>query len=62
MNIELKPVVFKISNRGELEYYGKVIEVRNEFRFLSNEQKRDTLITLINWANDELSNINNNKE
>jgi hypothetical protein len=58
MNIELKPVVFKISNRGELEYYGKVIEVRNEFRYLSNEQKRDTLITLINWANDELNTIN----
>jgi hypothetical protein len=56
--LELNPVVFKISNKGELEYYGKVIEVHNEFRYLSNEQKRDILITLINWANDELSNIN----
>ena len=56
--LELNPVVFKISNKGELEYYGKVIEVHNEFGYLSNEQKRDILITLINWANDELSNIN----
>jgi hypothetical protein len=54
MNIEFKPVEFSVSPTGELEYHGAVIEVKNEFRYMSKQQKIDILITLINWANDQI--------
>ena len=48
------PVNFTINDKGELEYHGKVITIHNEFRYLSVEQKKDILITLINWANEQI--------
>ena len=58
MHVEFNPVNFKVSNKGELEYHGKVITVHNEFRYMSKEQKLDILLTFIDWANDEIKTLN----
>ncbi len=58
MNIEFKPESFSVSSNGELEYHGQIITVHNEFRYLSIEQKKDILITFINWANDQIETLN----
>jgi len=57
MHIEFTPREFSVSSTGELEYHGPVIEIKNEYRYLSKEQKLNILITLINWANDQIENI-----
>ena len=58
MNIELNPVNFTVSDKGELEYHGEIIKVHNDFRYMSKEQKLDILLMLVNWANDEIKTLN----
>ena len=58
MEINLHSQTFTINEKGELEYRGKVITIHNEFGYLSKEQKKDILITLINWANDKIEALN----
>lgn len=49
---------FIINENGELEFKGEVFRVNSEFQFLTNEKKLEVLILLINWANNEIQNLN----
>jgi hypothetical protein len=57
MNFE--PINFFVNDNGELEYHGEVVKIYGEFRYMSKEQKLETLTTLINWANNEIEKLNN---
>ena len=59
MHINLYPVQFTVSQTGELEYHGKVVTVHKEFRWLSEEQKRDVLKSLAEWVEGELDRLDN---
>lgn len=49
---------FSIANNGELEFNGEVICIKNDFRYSSIKQKKAALISLINWANETLDDLN----
>lgn len=53
---------FSIADNGELEFNGEVICIKNDFRYSSNKQKKDALISLINWANETLNELNKKSE
>ena len=49
---------FSIANNGELEFNGEVICIKDDFRYSSIKQKKAALISLINWANETLDDLN----
>ena len=52
-------LTFFVNDNGELEYHGEVVKIYNEFRYMSKEQKLETLLLLIDWANNEIEKLNN---
>ena len=52
---------FYVTPGGELIFKGEVIKVNAEFQLLPDSQKSEILILLINWANDEMEKLNQNK-
>jgi hypothetical protein len=52
---------FLINDNGELNFKGEIIIIKPEYQFLSKNTKLEILIMLINWANDEISKINENE-
>ena len=58
MKIEFNKVNFTVNQDGELEYHGKIIEVHKEYQLLNNKQKKYVLLTILDWANNELENFN----
>jgi hypothetical protein len=49
---------FSVAHNGELEFNGEVICIKDDFRYSSIKQKKAALISLINWANETLDDLN----
>jgi hypothetical protein len=54
--------IFFVNSEGKLIFKGEVFKVNTEYHFLSEEQKSEILILLINWANDEMEGLNQKKK
>lgn len=52
---------YNININGQIEYKGEVFKIHSSYQHLSNDKKLEMLILLINWANDELEKVNQNK-
>lgn len=48
---------FIVTQFGDLEYKGEVIRVHGEYTFLSDDQKRQVLVTVIEWAMNEINKL-----
>lgn len=51
------PSGFIVTAFGDLEYKGEVIRVHGEYAFLTYDQKRQVLVTLIEWAMKEIDKL-----
>lgn len=51
------PSGFIVTQFGDLEYKGEVIRVHGEYMFLTDDQKREVLVQVIEWAMKEFDKL-----